>query len=1141
MRVDEVIPARRVLSRAVATNQRLSHENLGFLSASHGFMPLRPPRLALPAGFEIWDEVAAELPELCRGLRIRPTLVRLPVLDADEDRLPDYALLRASVVLSHFAHAYHYVGPGDPGPVPEPILRPWRQVTRRLGRGRPHMSYIDMSTYNWRYLDPACQDPPSVENLRLLVPVWGNDAERLFLVNTIETLARTTPLLVGIVRAQEAAVADDGGRLARELSGMIDCLRRVTDETLPKIDPNVLSRYPVEPVVWSKTVARLSVPISEGVPAPAGAATPSLQALDAFFERKGYATQVGAESVLLRAWFPPHWRDFHDAVAQVSVAQYLRRKNDPELTRLFRDALHAYAGEYGFLGRHRLKAYGYVEASFKTGRPSTSAFVGSFRDRSWQQVDHELESARRERYRHFAPHDDCRRAQVADVTSVCERGDVVRVTLVVEGGAVAFRPGDRCAVLPENSASLVDKTLQALRAHGGEPVTLDVAWRRALGYRVGYEHRDHVTLLDLLRFGQIRPVRQAVALLLLDLTGSPALARIVERQAEQEWELWDMFELLASESCEVDRWWRDLDSHSTLCRLIPPEHFRQYSISSAPDPTPDPATAEVPVADVTRLELTVGLLAYTATTETSRSAARSGTASGFLASGPEDDVTIRIVPSPHFRLPTDPDRPVVMFAGGTGIAPFMGFLRDRAQRPGTGMNWLFFSTRSPCDFYHQHELEEFVRQGRVELRLVFTNANANANADGDGDGDGLAPGDRRRIGEEILRADIAGQLWRLLRSSADGGLGGHFYICGRAGFAQSVTEALTTVIERHLRDVDTDAERRDLAHRTLNQLAIERRCVRDIFTTYPGPAEFDISYDISEVVTHNDEESGYWIVIDGAVYDATPFARAHPGGFAVLRAYAGMDATTAYRTVRHHLHPEVQSLLTLWRIGTARLGTPDKPVSAAHLAWVEYLFCIVELQNALRNDHSVQTAAVTYGETSTRPSWSPAKVLMSLDTHQRFLTDHLPWLIGGALDDVCKLTALDLGVAPEPWRRALGAVAHGATGRAAVSGCAALTRWLTAATECEPPRGERLFGEIREQAATLRQQDESLVGGLKCVVRDVVRQFELQFTHRQEKAGPGPPVIARAVRKIAGLLREYYEQVTACEPNAWRTGGKDDG
>ncbi|KNC74479.1 hypothetical protein SARC_12976 [Sphaeroforma arctica JP610] len=53
-----------------------------------------------------------------------------------------------------------------------------------------------------------------------------------------------------------------------------------------------------------------------------------------------------------------------------------------------------------------------------------------------------------------------------------------------------------------------------------------------------------------------------------------------------------------------------------------------------------------------------------------------------------------------------------------------------------------------------------------------------------------------------------------------------------------------------------------------------------------------------QVAAHNTDED-IWMVINGKVYDITPFKDEHPGGEEVLSELAGADATIAFDDVGH--------------------------------------------------------------------------------------------------------------------------------------------------------------------------------------------------------------------------------------------------
>lgn len=149
---------------------------------------------------------------------------------------------------------------------------------------------------------------------------------------------------------------------------------------------------------------------------------------------------------------------------------------------------------------------------------------------------------------------------------------------------------------------------------------------------------------------------------------------------------------------------------SVYLSMLPPMRIRQYSISSSPLKDPTIASITFSLAD-------------------DGSNLHPGVATHYLKTlqpGSTAQISIRKSPAP-FHLPTDPSVPVVMICAGTGIAPFRGFVQDRAiKRSSTSSTdlapaVLVIGCRDPSiDAIHAAELREWEAQGAVKIYYAYS-------------------------------------------------------------------------------------------------------------------------------------------------------------------------------------------------------------------------------------------------------------------------------------------------------------------------------------------------------------------------------------------------------------------------------------
>jgi sulfite reductase (NADPH) flavoprotein alpha-component len=336
---------------------------------------------------------------------------------------------------------------------------------------------------------------------------------------------------------------------------------------------------------------------------------------------------------------------------------------------------------------------------------------------------------------------------------------------------IRYLPGDSAGILPRNLAEGVTEVLQRLEFSGDEPVKdfygQPIDLREALS-----------TWLMIGRLGT-STVRQWAA-----LTGHPQLAELTQSGNKDKLDKWtwgrEFVDLLEFCPCKID-------DPQLLFKLLPRLVPRLYSISSSQ------------ALHAGAIHLSVRVVKYL-----SFGRERMGVCSGLIGERTPvgDALPIFIHSNQLFRLPADPDVPVIMIGPGTGIAPFRAFLEHKQAGIGNWPMWLFFGDqRAKQDYLYEDEMAQWKQDGTLQrLDTAFSRDQA------------FKIYVQDRIRENSL------ELWKWLDRGA------YFYVCGDSKrMAPDVEAALLEAVATH------SGRGHDYALEYLAAMKKQKRYLRDVY------------------------------------------------------------------------------------------------------------------------------------------------------------------------------------------------------------------------------------------------------------------------------------------------------------------------
>lgn len=366
------------------------------------------------------------------------------------------------------------------------------------------------------------------------------------------------------------------------------------------------------------------------------------------------------------------------------------------------------------------------------------------------------------------------RAEVLENLNLNGRGsnkETRHLELSLEGSGLTYEPGDALGIFPENDPELVNMLLAELKWDPNATVTVDQG--ENLSLKEALTSYYEITVLTK------KFIQQAA-----ELIANEKLRELVAQENADQLKAYIAGRDLIDFVQDFGPIAVAPQDFVSILRKIPP---RLYSIASSFAANPD------------EVHLTIGAVRYN-----THGRDRKGVCSVLCAERlqPGDTLPVFIQPNKNFKLPENPEAPIIMVGPGTGVAPFRSFMQEREETGAPGKSWMFFGDQHfVTDFLYQTEWQKWLSDG------VLTKMDVAFSRDTE-----------EKVYVQHRMLEHSKELFEWLEEGAT------FYVCGdKNNMAKDVQNALLEIIEKE------GGKSREEAEAYLAEMKKQKRYQRDVY------------------------------------------------------------------------------------------------------------------------------------------------------------------------------------------------------------------------------------------------------------------------------------------------------------------------